>query len=84
MIWGWLGISAVSLCVAYSMAELCSEYPVAGGQYTWVYILAPRSVRRQFSYLTGWFMIIGKSKAGPTVEDPYADFCRNSRYGGHQ
>jgi len=60
MIWGWIGISAVSLCVAYSMAEMCSEYPVAGGQYSWVYILSPKSIRRQFSYLTGWFMIIGK------------------------
>lgn len=38
MIWGWVGISLVSLCVAYSMAEMCSEYPVAGGQYSWVYI----------------------------------------------
>lgn len=26
MIWGWVGISCVSLCVAYSMAEMCSEY----------------------------------------------------------
>ena len=60
MIWGWLGICAVSLCVAYSMAEMCSEYPVAGGQYSWVYILSPKSIRRQFSYMTGWFMIIGK------------------------
>jgi len=59
MIWGWVGISCVSLCVAYSMAEMCSEFPVAGGQYSWVYILSPRSIRRQFSYLTGWFMIIG-------------------------
>lgn len=32
MIWGWVGISCVSLCVAYSMAEMCSEYPVAGGE----------------------------------------------------
>ncbi len=63
MIWGWIGISIVSLCVAYSMAEMCSEYPVAGGQYSWVYILSPKSVRRQFSYLTGWFMIIGNDLA---------------------
>jgi choline transport protein len=61
MIWGWIGISLVSLCVVYSMAEMCSEYPVAGGQYSWVYILSPKSYRRQFSYLTGWFMIIGMS-----------------------
>lgn len=59
MIFGWIGISVVSLCVAYSMAEMCSVYPVAGGQYSWVYILAPKSIRRQLSYLTGWFMIIG-------------------------
>ncbi|KAI9639925.1 hypothetical protein NHQ30_011701 [Ciborinia camelliae] len=42
MIWGWVGISIVSLCVVYSMAEMCSEYPVAGGQYSWVYILSPK------------------------------------------
>jgi len=33
MIWGWLGICCVALCVAYSMAEMCSEYPVAGGKW---------------------------------------------------
>ncbi|KAF7884156.1 uncharacterized protein EAF01_011579 [Botrytis porri] len=66
MIWGWVGISLVSLCVVYSMAEMCSEYPVAGGQYSWVYILSPKSVRRQFSYLTGWFMIIGILAMGAT------------------
>lgn len=48
------------------MAEMCSEYPVAGGQYSWVYILSPRSIRRQFSYLTGWFMIIGILAMGAT------------------
>ncbi|KAF7936685.1 uncharacterized protein EAE97_008051 [Botrytis byssoidea] len=66
MIWGWVGISLVSLCVVYSMAEMCSEYPVAGGQYSWVYILSPKSLRRQFSYLTGWFMIIGILAMGAT------------------
>ncbi|KAI1004400.1 hypothetical protein K3495_g3813 [Podosphaera aphanis] len=66
MIWGWIGVSLVSLCVAYSMAEMCSEYPVAGGQYSWVYLLSPKSVRRQFSYLTGWFMIIGILAMGAT------------------
>jgi len=32
MIWSWLGISVVTLAVAYSLAEICSAYPVAGGQ----------------------------------------------------
>ena len=32
MIWSWIGISIVTLAVAYSMAEICSAYPVAGGK----------------------------------------------------
>ncbi|KAH7348665.1 amino acid transporter-like protein [Rhexocercosporidium sp. MPI-PUGE-AT-0058] len=74
MIWGWLGICCVALCVAYSMAEMCSEYPVAGGQYSWVFILAPKSIRRQFSYLTGWFMIIGLLAVGATNSFICANF----------
>ncbi|KAH5172030.1 hypothetical protein HBH77_219750 [Parastagonospora nodorum] len=59
MVWGWLGVCLVTLAVAYSMAEMCSAYPVAGGQYSWVAILAPSSVARPFSYICGWFMLIG-------------------------
>ena len=32
MIWSWIAISIVTLAVAYSMAEICSAYPVAGGK----------------------------------------------------
>ena len=33
MIFSWIGISLLSLAVAYSLAEICSAYPVAGGEY---------------------------------------------------
>lgn len=59
MVWSWLGVCVVSLTVAYSMAEMCSAYPVAGGQYSWVAVLAPKKTARGFSYICGWFMIIG-------------------------
>ena len=59
MIWSWIGISVFSLAVAYSMAEICSAYPVAGGQYSWVAILAPPKIARSMSWITGWFMITG-------------------------
>jgi choline transport protein len=59
MVWSWLGICVVALAVAYSMAEMCSAYPVAGGQYSWVAILAPKKWARGLSYLCGWFMLIG-------------------------
>lgn len=58
-IYGWIGVCIVSLAVAYSMAEMCSAFPVAGGQYSWVAILAPKSIARGLSYVCGWFMLIG-------------------------
>ncbi len=59
MIYSWIGISIFTLAVAYSMAEICSAYPVAGGQYSWVAVLAPPKVARGMSWITGWFMITG-------------------------
>jgi choline transport protein len=55
------------MCSAY-VHQICEHkgelidfdrYPVAGGQYSWVAILAPSSVARPFSYVCGWFMLIG-------------------------
>ncbi|KAF7189472.1 Choline transport protein [Pseudocercospora fuligena] len=66
MIWSWLGICTASLAVAYSMAEMCSAYPVAGGQYSWVAALAPRKMARAFSYVCVWFMLIGILAMGAT------------------
>ncbi|KAJ4374776.1 hypothetical protein N0V83_001852 [Neocucurbitaria cava] len=59
MIWGWVAVCLVTLAVAYSMAEMCSAYPTAGGQYSWVAILAPTRWAKGLSYLCGWFMLIG-------------------------
>ncbi|KAJ5731918.1 hypothetical protein N7493_003399 [Penicillium malachiteum] len=59
MIFGWIGVCAVTIFIALAMAEMCARWPVAGGQYSWVALLAPPRVSRQLSYITGWFMIIG-------------------------
>lgn len=67
MVWSWIGICAFSLAVAYSMAEMCSAYPVAGGQYSWVAVFAPKTLRRGMSYVCGWFMLIGIIAMGATV-----------------
>lgn len=45
----WAGF----LAVMTSMAELASMAPTSSGQYYWVYILAPKPVRKLLSYLTG-------------------------------
>lgn len=59
MIFSFLAVSVVTLAVAIPMAEMCSMYPVAGGQYSWVAALAPPSISRGLSYVSGWFTIIG-------------------------
>ena len=66
MIYSWIGVSIFGLAVAYSMAEMCSAYPLAGGQYSWVAVLAPPKVARGMSWITGWFMIVGILAMGAT------------------
>ncbi|KAK2802213.1 hypothetical protein FQN51_004895 [Onygenales sp. PD_10] len=66
MVYGWIAVCLVSLPVAYSMAEMCSMYPVAGGQYSWVAILAPPKFARGLSWISGWFMITGILAMGAT------------------
>jgi choline transport protein len=67
MIWSWVGVCAFTMAVALSMAEMCSAYPLAGGQYSWAAILAPRSWSKGLSYICGWFMLIGIIAMGAVV-----------------
>ncbi|KAI1612688.1 amino acid transporter [Exophiala viscosa] len=64
IIYSWIGVCFFSLFVAYSFAEICSAFPVAGGQYSWVAILTPPKWARLTSYLCGWFIVIGFLSAG--------------------
>ncbi|KAB8659327.1 hypothetical protein FH972_026216 [Carpinus fangiana] len=54
--------------------EQCSAYPVAGGQYSWVAIVAPKSIARGMSYICGWFMLIGILAMGATNNFITANF----------
>lgn len=64
IVYSWIGVSFFSLFVAYSFAEICSAFPVAGGQYSWVAILTPPKYARLTSYLCGWFIVLGFLSAG--------------------
>ena len=52
---GWPVLCALVLTVALSMAELTSKYPTAGGPYWWAYDLGGKG----WSWMTGWFNIVG-------------------------
>ena len=53
--WGWPIICALILTVAFSMSELASAYPTAGGPYWWAAKLGGPG----WSWFTGWFNVIG-------------------------
>ena len=52
---GWPVLCAFVLMVAFSMAELTSKYPTAGGPYWWANDLGGKG----WSWMTGWFNIVG-------------------------
>lgn len=59
MIWGWLLVSAIILCVAASLAEITSVYPTAGGVYYQTFMLSSIRLRRVASWICGWCYVIG-------------------------
>jgi amino acid transporter len=53
--WGWPIICGLILLVAFSMAELVSAYPTAGGIYWWASELGGKA----WGWFTGWFNLVG-------------------------
>jgi len=59
VIWGWVLVSLIILCVAASLGEITSVYPTAGGVYYQTFMLAPPSIRRALAYTCGWLYVVG-------------------------
>lgn len=59
MIWGWIVVSLIMLCVAVSLAEVTSVYPTAGGVYYQTFALCPPQYRRVAAWICGWAFIAG-------------------------
>ena len=59
IIWGWLAVSLIILCVAASLGEITSVYPTAGGVYYQTFMLAAPSYRKIVSWICGWAFVVG-------------------------
>ncbi|KAI1764584.1 amino acid transporter [Hypoxylon sp. FL1150] len=59
IIWGWVAISLIILCVAASLGEITSVYPTAGGVYYQTFMLAPPAWRRIAAWTCGWLYVVG-------------------------
>ncbi|CAF4987677.1 unnamed protein product, partial [Rotaria sp. Silwood1] len=60
MVWAWVFVAILTVCVTLSMAEICSSYPTSGGLYYWSGILVPKGYKPIASWFTGWFNLIGQ------------------------
>ncbi|EEU39941.1 uncharacterized protein NECHADRAFT_68874 [Fusarium vanettenii 77-13-4] len=59
IIWGWVAVSLIIVCVAASLGEITSVYPTAGGVYYQAFMLAPARWRRIASWICGWLYVVG-------------------------
>lgn len=59
IIWGWLLVSLIILCVATSLGEITSVYPTAGGVYYQTFMLSSPRYRRIFAWICGWSYVVG-------------------------
>src|SRR6476646_6029201 len=68
--WGWPIICGLILLVAFSMAELVSAYPTAGGIYYWASTLGGP----KWGWFTGWFNWVGLVGVVASVDYGAAQF----------
>jgi len=59
IIWGWLAVSLIIMCVAASLGEITSVYPTSGGVYYQTYMLSSPSYRKIASWICGWCFVVG-------------------------
>ena len=69
--WGWPIVCLIVLTVAFSMAEVASAYPTAGGPYWWANELGGKG----WSWFTGWFNLLGLVAIVATVDWFCAQFA---------
>jgi amino acid transporter len=69
--WGWPIVCLIILTVAFSMAEVASAYPTAGGPYWWANELGGKA----WSWYTGWLNLLGLVAIVATVDWFCAQFA---------
>lgn len=59
VLWGWVFVSLISICIGASLAEICAVYPTAGGVYYWSAMLSTKEWAPMMSFIDGWLTLVG-------------------------
>ena len=63
VVFGLLVAAAIQWIITLGLSEVSSCFPSSGGQYHFVYILAPKGSRKFAAFTVGWMNILGWSVA---------------------
>ncbi|KAF5484145.1 Amino-acid permease BAT1-like protein [Colletotrichum fructicola] len=74
IIWGWLLVALIVICVAASLGEITSVYPTAGGVYYQAAMLTPPKYRALASWICGWLFVVGNMSITLSVNFATAQF----------
>ncbi|KAH7141828.1 amino acid permease [Dactylonectria macrodidyma] len=74
IIWGWLLVALLVVCVAASLGEITSVYPTAGGVYYQTAMLTPPNYRSVASWICGWLYVVGNMSITLSVNFGTASF----------
>ncbi|KAG1445835.1 hypothetical protein G6F56_009771 [Rhizopus delemar] len=58
LFWGWLVVSPFVMCIALSIAEIVSAFPLAGGMYSWSLLLSNKKWGPFMSWISGYTYLI--------------------------
>ncbi|GAA5899064.1 hypothetical protein JCM8208_002992 [Rhodotorula glutinis] len=64
---GWICVSIMTMFVAFSMAEVVSAVPSAGGPMHWSALLARPKYSAFAAYATGWFNFLGQAAVTASI-----------------
>ncbi|KAL7005736.1 hypothetical protein EMMF5_004651 [Cystobasidiomycetes sp. EMM_F5] len=59
ILYGWILVSLISLCISASLAEICAVYPTSGGVYHWSAILCTPKYAAVVSFIDAWLNLVG-------------------------
>ncbi|KAI5958257.1 TPO5 [Candida theae] len=59
ILYGWIIVSIMSLCVGMSLSEINAKFPTSGGVYHYSALLSSEKYSSIWSWVTGWLLLIG-------------------------
>ncbi|KAG2222496.1 hypothetical protein INT45_012810 [Circinella minor] len=74
LFWGIVVVSPFVMCIALSMAEVFSAYPVNGGVYSWCYLLSSEKWGPLMSWLCGYIFVGGLVTGAMTLAYSMAEY----------